>query len=361
MADALATLSSTYKVNFHNEEPRITIRHLDRPTHVFAVEESADEKPWYFDIKHFLQTQEYPLGASSKDKKTLRRLAGNFFINADVLYKRNYDMVLLRCVDRHEADMLMHEIHEGSFGTHANGHSMAEKMLRAGYYWLTMESDCYKFVKKCHKCQVYADKIHVPPTLLNVISSPWPFSMWGIDMIGMIEHQGLNGHRFILVAIDYFTKWVEAASYANVTKHVVVRFIKNNIICRYGVPSKIIIDNGSNLNNSMMRELCESFKIEHHNSSPYRPKMNGAVEAANKNIKKIVQKMVVTYKDWHEMLPFALHGYRTSVRTSTGATPFSLVYGMEAVLPVEVEIPSLRILMETKLSEAEGVRAGLIN
>ena len=67
--------------------------------------------------------------------------------------------------------------------------------------------------------------------------------------------------------------------------------------------------------------------------------MNGAVEAANKNIKKIIQKMMVSYKDWHEMLPFALHGYRTSVRTSTRATPYSLVYGMEAVLPFEVEVP----------------------
>ena len=88
-------------------------------------------------------------------------------------------------------------------------------------------------------------------------------------------------------------------------------------------------------------------------SSPYRPKMNGVVEAANKNIKKIIQKMVVTYKDWHAMLPFALHGYRTSIRTSAGATPFSLVYGMEVVLPVEVEIPSLHVLMEAKLTEAE--------
>ena len=81
--------------------------------------------------------------------------------------------------------------------------------------------------------------------------------------------------------------------------------------------------------------------------------MNGAVEAANKNIKRIIQKMVIAYKDWHEMLPFALHGYRTSVRTSTGATSFSLVYGMEAVLPVEVEILSLRVIMEAKLTEAE--------
>ena len=81
--------------------------------------------------------------------------------------------------------------------------------------------------------------------------------------------------------------------------------------------------------------------------------MNGAVEATNKNIKKIIQKMVVTYKDWHEMLPFALHGYQTFVRTSTGGTSFSLVYGMEVVLPIEVETPYLCVIMETKLSEAE--------
>jgi len=106
-----------------------------------------------------------------------------------------------------------------------------------------------------------------------------------------------------------------------------------------------------------MSELCEEFKIQHHNSTLYRPKMNGVVEAANKNIKKIVQKMIVTYKDWHEMLPFALHGYRTSVRYSAGATPLSLVYGMEAVFPFEVEIPSLRVLMEAQLEQAEWLQA----
>ena len=159
------------------------------------------------------------------------------------------------------------------------------------------------------------------------------------------------------MAIDYFTKWVEATSYTNVTRKVVAKFIRKELIFRYGIPDRIITDNATNLNNQMMTELCEEFKIKHHNSSPYRPKMNGAVEAANKNIKKIIQKMVVTYKDWHETLPFALHGYNTSVRTSTGATPFSLVYGMEAVLPFEVKIPSLRVLMETKLEEAEWVQA----
>ena len=94
-----------------------------------------------------------------------------------------------------------------------------------------------------------------------------------------------------MVAIDYFTKWVEAASYATVTTTVMARFIRHNLICRYGVLERIITDNGTNLNNKMITELCEQFKIHHHNSSPYRWKMNRAVETANKNIKKIVKKM----------------------------------------------------------------------
>ena len=84
--------------------------------------------------------------------------------------------------------------------------------------------------------------------------------------------------------------------------------------------------------------------------------MNGAIEAANKNIKKIIEKITDTYKNWHEKLSFALHAYRTLVWTTIGATPFSLIYGMEAVLPIEVEIPSLRVLMETKLEEIEWIR-----
>lgn len=133
--------------------------------------------------------------------------------------------------------------------------------------------------------------------------------MWAIKMIGMIEPKASNGHRFILVLIDYFTKWVEVVSYANVTEKVVTRFLKKELIYHYRVPSRIIKNSESNLNNKMTREQCEEFKTVHHNSSPYKPKMNNVVIAANKNIKKIVQKMVVTYKDWHKMFLFTLHAY----------------------------------------------------
>ena len=129
-------------------------------------------------------------------------------------------------------------------------------------------------------------------------------------MIGPITPKALNGHRFIFVVIDYFTKWVEAASYASVTKALVARFIRKEIICRYGLLKRIISDNDLNLNNDMVTEVYTRFKIKHHNSIPYRPKMNDAVEAANKNVKKIIAKATETYKDWHEKLPFALHAYR---------------------------------------------------
>ncbi|XP_027368366.1 uncharacterized protein LOC113874337 [Abrus precatorius] len=357
LAHALANLSSMFVISQNEDMPLIKMRQHDRPAYCQMIEGESNGKPWYHDIKSYLKNQEYPLNATDNDKRTLRRLAMSFFLNGEVLYKRNHDMVLLRYVDDSEAQKIMEEIHEGSFGTYANGHAMAKKILRAGYYWLAMETDYFQHAKTCHKCQTYADNVNVPPTTLNVLSSPWPFLMWGIDVIGPIEPKASNGHRFILVAIDYFTKWVKAASYASVTRNVVVKFIKRDLICRYGTPSKLITDNGTNLNNKMMKELCDNFKIRHHNSSPYRPKMNGAVEAANKNIKKIIQKMVVTYRDWHEMLPFTLHGYRTSVCTSIGAIPYSLVYGMEVVLPIEVEIPSLRVLMETKLDEAEWVQS----
>lgn len=134
--------------------------------------------------------------------------------------------------------------------------NMDKKILQDGYYYTTMEVDYYNFVKRCHKCKIFGDKIHVASTPLNVLTSPWPFSMWGIDMIGMVEPKASNGNCFILVAIDYFTKWVEVAFYVNVTRQVVTRFINKEIICQYGVPSKIFTNNSSNLNNKMMSELC---------------------------------------------------------------------------------------------------------
>uniref|UniRef100_A0A2N9I525 Uncharacterized protein n=1 Tax=Fagus sylvatica TaxID=28930 RepID=A0A2N9I525_FAGSY len=362
-ADALATLASLIKLVEGDDVRPLRIETRDIPAYCVCIEEcmnveaEIDDKPWYYDIKRFIQDREYPSRATENEKKYIRRMAFQFFLSGEILYKRTHDATLLRCVDAEEANQLIQEMHAGLMGAHANGPFLARKIMRAGYYWLTMERDCIRHVQTCHKCQMYQNSKNAPPQYLHTMASPWPFSAWGMDVIGAITPKASNGHEFILVAIDYFTKWVEACSFKNVTQVAVTRFVKNNIICRYGMPEMLITDNASNLNNRMMDQLCQQFKIQHHNSAPYRPKMNGAVEAANKNVKKILSKMTETYKDWHEHLPYALCAYRTSVRTSVGATPYSLVYGMEAVLPVEVEIPSLRILSQTQLEEAEWAQA----
>eukprot|EP00256_Glycine_max_P062881 XP_014632500.1 uncharacterized protein LOC106799062 [Glycine max] len=273
MANALATLASMFQLTLHKDLPYLEFRCRGKPMHCCLIEEEQDGKLWYFDLKRYIKNKEYPPEASDNDKRMLRKLVAGFFLNGNMLYKRNHDMVLLRLVDAKEAKRMIVEVHEGSFGTHASGHTMARKILRVGYYWLTMENDCCLHVRKCHKCQTFTDNVNAPPIPLNVMAAPWPFSIWGIDVIGALEPRALNDHHFILVAIDYFTKWVEVASYSSVMRNMAIRFIKKEIICRQ--------------------------------------KMNGAVEAANKNIKKIIQKMTMTYKDWHEMLPFALHGYET--------------------------------------------------
>ncbi|XP_050909447.1 uncharacterized protein LOC127123254 [Lathyrus oleraceus] len=172
LAYALATLESMFKVKWKNEVSSIHIDYLDEPAYCLAVEEEYDGHPWFHDNNRYLENQEYPKDASTMDKKYLQKFLANFFLNGDILYKRNYDSVLLRCVARHEADRIIMEIHEGSFGTHASGHTMVKKILRVGYYWMTMEVDCYRHVQTCHKCQIYANKIHVPLIPLNVLISP---------------------------------------------------------------------------------------------------------------------------------------------------------------------------------------------
>ena len=104
-----------------------------------------DGKPWNYDIQLYVRNQQYPEHASENDKRILRRLAIRFFLDGEILYKKRKDQVLLRCVDAHEAKRIMKAIHEGIYGTHANGHMMAKQVMRAGYYWLTLENDYIHF------------------------------------------------------------------------------------------------------------------------------------------------------------------------------------------------------------------------
>jgi len=134
MVDALATLASMFQLTPHRDLSYIEFRCCGKPAHCCLIEEEQDGKPWYFDIKRYIKDKEYLWEASHNDKRMLRRLAADFFLSGNILYKRNHDMVLLRCMDSREAEQMLVQVHEGSFGTHANGHAMTRKILRAGYY-----------------------------------------------------------------------------------------------------------------------------------------------------------------------------------------------------------------------------------
>jgi hypothetical protein len=124
-------------------------------------------------------------------------------------------------------------------------------------------------------------------TSINM-TSPWSFDMLGSYVIDLINPKANNGYKFILVALNYFTKWVKANSYAHVTQKVVKKFIEKDLVCCYGLLAKLITNNTLNFNGKLIDELCTKRKIKHSNSFPYRPKMNGVVEIANKNLKKII-------------------------------------------------------------------------
>ena len=144
----------------------------EKPTHCSHIEEKVDGKPWYYDVLQYVKDRRYPDHAFENDKRILRRLAMGFLIDGEVLYKKRKDQILLRCVDSSEANRIVKEIHEVVYGTHANGHKMAGQVMRADYYWLTLERDCIQYARRCHKCQINSDKIHVPPTELHVITPP---------------------------------------------------------------------------------------------------------------------------------------------------------------------------------------------
>ncbi|XP_027154956.1 uncharacterized protein LOC113755085, partial [Coffea eugenioides] len=256
-ADALATLSSMIQYLDELEIEPIRIQLQDKPAHCWVVDKTSDKSPWYNDVKEFIKIGSYPPEASANDKGFLRRMASKFFLNGEVLYKRISDLNLLRCIGEDEAQYMMKEVHSGVCRPHMNGHLLAKKIMRTGYFWLTMERDCIDFVRRCIKCQVHGDIIHAPSTELPSMIATWPCSMWGMDVIGTIDPPASNGHRFILVEIEYFTKWIEAESFKHVTKKVVANFFRDHIICRFGVPETLITDNAKNLNNDMVDGLCE--------------------------------------------------------------------------------------------------------
>ena len=146
-----------------------------------------------------------------------------------------------------------------------------------------------------------------------------------------------GGAKHAIVAVDYFTKWVEAESLVHITEANTTSFVKKNILYRFGIPNTIITDNGTQFDNKKFRDLCKKYGINnYYYASLAHPQTNGQTEAVNKIIKhNLKAKLAVKKGNWAEKLPQVLWAYRTTERNSTGETPYSMAFGTEEVIPVE--------------------------
>ncbi|KAM1335690.1 hypothetical protein ACFX14_040078 [Malus domestica] len=315
MADALPNLASSMTLGEDEAAdvpicqrwviPLATEMILD-DTNVISVL-PVDVEEWRQPLIDYLEYGKLP--NDPRHRSEIRRRAPRFLYYKETLYRRSFEGVLLRCLGEEEANQAMEEAHSGVYGAHQSGPKLHFQLKRMGYYWPSMSS---------------------------------------------------AGEAYILAATDYFSKWAEAIPLREVKKETVVRFIKEHIIHRYGVPRYIITDNGKQFSNRLVDELCEKYKFKQHKSSMYHAPANGLAEAFNKTLCNLLKKVIGrTKRDWHERISEALWAYRTTHRTPTQTTPYSLVYGVEAVLPLESQIPSLRMVIQEGLTDEENANLRL--
>jgi hypothetical protein len=222
----------------------------------------------------------------------------------------------------------MGEVHEGICGTHQSAPKMKWLLRRCGFYWPTMIADCFRYYQGCEECQKFDNIQLVPATMMHPIIKLWPFRGCGLDFIGQIHPLSSKGHRFMLVAMDYFTKWTEVVPLKNMTYKEVIEFIMKHIIHRFGIPQTLTTDQGTSFVSGQVRDFIESYKIRLLNSSSYYAQTNGQAESSNKTLIKLIEKKIDNNPmRWHEVLSEALWAHRIFRHGATKVTPFELVYG----------------------------------
>jgi transposase InsO family protein len=308
----------------------------------------VEEEDWRAPIVHYLRSETLP--PERDEANRLKKAAVHYILVGDKLYKRGFSTPLLLCVSEMESQRILKEIHDGSCGNHIGGRSLAGKVIRAGFFWPTILRDASSYVRSCDACQRHANLHHAPGEPLKTVMSPWPFYMWGVDILGPFPATQ-SQVKFLLVAVDYFTKWVEAEPVATISTEKVQKFYWQKIICRFGLPRYIVSDNGTQFTSEAVIQFCEEKGIRNTFVSVEHPQANGQAESANKVIlKAIKRKLTKKDRNWAEPLPEILWAYHTTIQTSTGETPFKMVYGTDAMIPVEINPPSWR--RETLTTEA---------
>ncbi|RDX88927.1 Retrovirus-related Pol polyprotein from transposon 17.6, partial [Mucuna pruriens] len=350
-ADLLAKLASTRRrgLQWSVIHENVSAPTIDKP----KIQHNERREKWMSPIIEYLKNGKLPDDLAGSLK--IRKEAPKYTLIERRLYRRGFSYPLLRYVDNDEALYVIQEVHEGICGTHIGGRALAGKIARARYYWPTLKADCMDYVKKCDRCQRFADIHQAPPEQLHVVASPWPFHKWGIDILGPFP-MAPGQVKFLMVAVDYFTKWIEVEPMATITAERVKRFIWKKIVCRFGLPAEIVSDNGTQFASSITTKFCQDLHIRQSFTSVEHPQANGQAEAANRGSTKKVGR---SQGKIGGRITTGLVVLSTTPHSTTGETPFRLTYGSEAMIPVEIGEPSPRTALFEPATNEEELRTNL--